>query len=198
MLRTPCILLTTIFQQQFCLTINGHFLQSFTSPILSVFKKKTCILYHLAFLVWFPAHYFITPISRFQPLKSHFLSTILPFLTMFLMVLKGFIYTIPVYFYAYLLAFSTKIHCIQHQNAQHLAPKHTSFYCKQPKKWCKWRFRGIYIHFASMYNAPLFAPKPTFARIDFLRQGERLVDGKGAHNVKKRSKNITKSELIRP
>jgi len=31
---------------------------------------------------------------------------------MFLMVLKGFIYTIPVYFYAYLLAFSTKMHCI--------------------------------------------------------------------------------------
>ena len=57
---------------------------------------------------------------------------------------------------------------------------------------------GIYIHFASMYNAPLFASKPTFARIDFLRQGERSVDGKGTQNVKKRSKNITKSELIGP
>jgi hypothetical protein len=31
-----------------------------------------------------------------------------------------------------------------------------------------------------------------------LRQGERLVIEKATHNVKKRSKNITKSELIRP
>ncbi len=35
-----------------------------------------------------------------------------------------------------------------------------------------------------MYNYPLFAPKQTSARIDFLRQGERLVDEKGSHNVK--------------
>ena len=35
-----------------------------------------------------------------------------------------------------------------------------------------------------MYNYPLLAPKQTFARIDFLRQGERLVDKKGTHNVK--------------
>jgi len=31
---------------------------------------------------------------------------------------------------------------------------------------------------------PLFASKPTFARIDFLRQGERLVNKKGTHSVK--------------
>ena len=35
-----------------------------------------------------------------------------------------------------------------------------------------------------MYNYPLFAPKQTSARIDFLRQGGRLVDEKGSHNVK--------------
>ena len=35
-----------------------------------------------------------------------------------------------------------------------------------------------------MYNYPLFAPKQTSARIDFLRQGARLVDEKGSHNVK--------------
>ena len=35
-----------------------------------------------------------------------------------------------------------------------------------------------------MYNYPLFAPKQTFARIDFLRQGGWLVDEKGSHNVK--------------
>ena len=35
-----------------------------------------------------------------------------------------------------------------------------------------------------MYNYPLFAPKQTFARIDFLQEGRRLVDEKGSHNVK--------------
>ena len=35
-----------------------------------------------------------------------------------------------------------------------------------------------------MYNYPLLASKQTFARIVFLRQGERLVDKKGTHNVK--------------
>ena len=35
-----------------------------------------------------------------------------------------------------------------------------------------------------MYNYPLFASKQTFARIDFLRQAEQLVDKKGTHNVK--------------
>ena len=35
-----------------------------------------------------------------------------------------------------------------------------------------------------MHNCPLLAPKQTSARIDFLRQGERLVGKKGTHNVK--------------
>ena len=35
-----------------------------------------------------------------------------------------------------------------------------------------------------MYNYPPVAPKQTFARIDFLRQGDRLVDKKATHNVK--------------
>ena len=42
-----------------------------------------------------------------------------------------------------------------------------------------------------MYNYPLLAPKQTFARIDFLRQGERLVDKKGTHNVKKYAEKLT-------
>ena len=37
---------------------------------------------------------------------------ILPFLVMYLVIRKGFIYTIAVYFYAYRLAFSTILHCI--------------------------------------------------------------------------------------
>ena len=43
-----------------------------------------------------------------------------------------------------------------------------------------------------MHNCPLLAPKQTSARIDFLRQGERLVDRKGTHNVKIITKNHTK------
>ena len=40
------------------------------------------------------------------------------------------------------------------------------------------------IHFAYVYNQPLFAPKQTFARIDFLRQGGQLVDKKATFSVK--------------
>ena len=40
-----------------------------------------------------------------------------------------------------------------------------------------------------MHNYPRFTSKPTFARIDFLRQDERLVDKKGTHNVKFVAKN---------
>ena len=47
------------------------------------------------------------------------------------------------------LTFSTKTHCIQHQNALHLAPKRTPFYCKQPVIWCKWLSFHIKIHFAT-------------------------------------------------
>ena len=44
-----------------------------------------------------------------------------------------------------------------------------------------------------MYNYPLLASKQTFARIDFLRQGERLVDKKGTHNVKNYAEKLTNS-----
>ena len=43
-----------------------------------------------------------------------------------------------------------------------------------------------------MYNYPLLASKQTFARIDFLRQGERLVDKKATFCVKFLTKNYTK------
>ena len=43
-----------------------------------------------------------------------------------------------------------------------------------------------------MFNYPLFASKQTFARIDFLRQGGRLVDEKGTHNVKFIAEKLTK------
>ena len=52
---------------------------------------------------------------------------VLPFLVMFFMVLKGFIYTFVVDFYAFRLAFSTILHCILYQNALYFAPKRTAF-----------------------------------------------------------------------
>ena len=46
--------------------------------------------------------------------------------------------------------------------------------------------------FCRLHIQPLFASIQTLARIDFLRQGERLVDFKGTHNVKNPTKNKTK------
>ena len=116
------------------------------------------------------------------------------------MALRGYVYTIAVDVYAYrlaissilpcvqhqnalrlaafYLAFSTKTHCVQRQNALCLAPKCSIFSTKQPEIQCKLRFFEINIHFAGIYSCPLFASKPTFARIDFLRQGWRLVEKK--------------------
>ena len=134
--------------------VNGPYFLPATSSNLSDFKKKTCILHHLAFLFWLPTHFFLRPITRFQPLKCHFLMVILPFLVMYLVIRKGFIYTIAAYIYAYrlafcsilpcvlhqntlrlapnCLAFSTKLPCVQHQNTLHLAPKRTTFCSRQP------------------------------------------------------------------
>ena len=49
---------------------------------------------------------------------------------------------------AFYLAFCTKMPCVLHQNALHLAPKRTTFSGKQPRKRCKWRPIEINIHFA--------------------------------------------------
>ena len=42
-----------------------------------------------------------------------------------------------------------------------------------------------------MHNCPLWASKQTFMRIDFLRQGGRLVDKKGTFCVKFLAEKIT-------
>ena len=131
---------------------------------------------------------------------------ILPFWAMFFMVLRGFVYAVAVNFYAFCLAFCPILHCILHHFTLHLAPKRsafcgilsrvlhqnavhlaaycTAFGCKQPKIWCKLRFYAMCIHFTCIYNHPTFAPKQTSARIDFLRQGWRLVDKNGTYSVK--------------
>ena len=53
--------------------------------------------------------------------------SILPFSTLFLVVLRGYIYTIATDVYSYCLAFSSKSHCVLHQNTLRLAPKRTAF-----------------------------------------------------------------------
>ena len=55
---------------------------------------------------------------------------ILPFLAMCFMVMKGFVYAISADIYAFLLAFSTKLHRILPHNALRLAPKRTAFSTK--------------------------------------------------------------------
>jgi len=47
-----------------------------------------------------------------------------------------------------------------------------------------------------MYNCPLLVPKRTSARIDFLRQGGRLVDGKGTFCVKFLAESLTKAVVL--
>ena len=55
---------------------------------------------------------------------------ILPFLSMYLMVLKGFVYTILVDIYAFRLTFSGILHRILHHFTLRLASKRTPFWCK--------------------------------------------------------------------
>jgi len=49
---------------------------------------------------------------------------------MFLMKLKGFVYTIAVYFYAFRLAFSGILHCILPHFVLRFAAKRTAFSTK--------------------------------------------------------------------
>ena len=44
-----------------------------------------------------------------------------------------------------------------------------------------------------MHNYLLWASKQTFARIDFLRQGEQLVGKKATYGVKSLAENLTKT-----
>ena len=165
---------------------------------LSVFRNRTCILHHIAFLFCLPAHYFLRPISPFQTLKCRFLIAILPLLALYFMARRGFVYTVDVDIYAFRLAFSgkkycilnhfslrlapkrtaisTKTHCVQRHITLHFAPNCTTFCCKWPKIWCERRFLVINIHSSASVNTLSFAPKQPLARIDFLRLGGRLVE----------------------
>ena len=110
--------------------VKSNYFQPFMSSCLSDFKNITCILHHIAFLVCLPTRIFQLQITHIQPLKTHFLTTISPFSAIFFMVRKGFIYTIAVYNYAFHLAFSTILPCIQHHFTLRFAQKRTAFCTK--------------------------------------------------------------------
>jgi len=97
---------------------------------LSVFGKKTCILHHFAFLDWLPTRIFSPPNYPLLAPKTHFLAVILPFLAMFFMVLKGFVYTIVVDVYAFRSALSGIKHCVLHLFTLHLAAFYLAFSTK--------------------------------------------------------------------
>ena len=63
------------------------------------------------------------------------------------MVLRGFVYTIAAYIYAFHLAFSRILHCVLHHFTLRFAPKHTAFSTKT--------------HASLHQNARYFAPKCT-------------------------------------
>ena len=107
--------------------VNSHYFLLFTPCVLSVLKNKTCVLHHLAFLDWSPPRIFSSPITRFLPLKTHFLTTISHLSAMFFIARKGYVYTIcggylcfsprilhhfTLHFAPKCLAFSAKTHCI--------------------------------------------------------------------------------------
>jgi len=97
---------------------------------MSTFKNRTCILHHFSFLDWLPTHYYPHPITRILSLKTHFLTTILPFLAMCFMDGRGIIYTIAAYIYAFRIAFSTILPCVLHHFTLRFAPKRTAFCTK--------------------------------------------------------------------
>jgi len=77
--------------------------------------------------------------------------------------------------------FSSILHCILLQIAQ-----------KQVQM-------AIYLNknsFCRIHMLPPFASKTTIARIDYLRQGERLVSRKGTHNVKIYAEKKTKNNRL--
>ena len=79
---------------------------------LSIFKNKTYVLHHLAFLVWLEVRFFSSPNTPILPLKTHFSIDILPLSATYFVVQEGFIYTITVDIHTFYLAFSTISHCI--------------------------------------------------------------------------------------
>ena len=144
--------------------LNSHYFYPFMPWGLSIFKPRTCILHHFAFLVWLPTRIFFKP-------NYPLLDPKIPFLNDYfalschethgqkrfclynccgcLCFLSRIQRQISPHLAAFCLAFSTKTHSILHQNALHLAAKRTAFCSKLPRNWCKWQSFQIKIHFAA-------------------------------------------------
>ena len=99
--------------------VKTYYLHPIMPCGLSIFKPRTCILHHFAFLVWFPTHDFWTAIIHFLPLKPYFLIVFYPFQpcvswllkVLFIQLLWMFMLFIS-HFAALYHAFSTKMQCI--------------------------------------------------------------------------------------
>ena len=101
-------------------------------------------------------------------------------------------------FAPFYLAFSTKTHCILHQNALRLAAYCTAFSTKTHFILLQIAQKRVLVAVCLNKNSfclhaqlTPFCTKTTSARIDFLRQGGRLVGRKGTHDVKNYAEKLT-------
>ena len=97
-------------------------------------------------------------------------------------------------------AFCTILHYIQHHFALHLAAKRIAFsgilhrILQQIAPKMVQMTASLNKNTSCLHLFPIpFSSKPTFARIDFLRQGRRLVNEKATYNVNFIAKNQTNS-----
>ena len=116
--------------------LNCPYFQICSPSVLSIFKNRTCVLHHLAFLEWLPTRIFPSPITHFLPLKTHFLNGYFALLCHAFSGSKRFclchscgylclLHCILLHFALRLAAkrtaFSSILPCVQRQNALHLA-----------------------------------------------------------------------------
>ena len=80
--------------------VKCHYFYPFAPWHLSVFKPRTCILHHFAFLFCLPAHYLLPPNYALLAPKTPLFTHILPLQSMCFMARRGFVYTIAVDVYA--------------------------------------------------------------------------------------------------
>ena len=96
----------------------------------SSFKKLPSFSTTLPFYLVVDSHLFPIPITCFQHLKTLFLAGFCHVKHLFSIEMKTHNPQLSVYFYAFSLAFCSKIGCVQVQNDLHFAPKQTAFRCK--------------------------------------------------------------------
>ena len=96
----------------------------------SCFKKFPPFSITLPFYLVVYSHLFPIPITCFQHLKTHLLAGFRHIKHLFSIEMKTHNPQLSVNFYAFSLAFCSKIGCVQVQNYLRFAPKQTAFRCK--------------------------------------------------------------------